>query len=831
MSDVIMGSVPESNEITGTLASEETIEGNLATVYGKDGKSAYEIAVDNGFEGTEAEWLESLKGEKGDTGDKGDTGKSGVYLGSGDMPDDCNVQIDPSGEVFEITHETGNSTTKVMSQKGVTDAIEAISGQGGTDTEHTNNYNNPHNVTASQVGAYTKSETDSAISKATSGGSVAFVDLEYNPISANAQSGTAVAEAIATLTYEELSTNRLDESAVTHGMFLTVDGKEYTTGSYANNHVTDYIPVTEGENITFQAVTTGQQTRKIFPMRVVTAYDANRNVISSAGSSSATSLYVVPNNVCFVRATITNELWGYREKAIVNSTEVIPYEVYKKRIMLKNEYLDEEYIASLKNGENEADDTYYNYKYSTNSLDEDSVTHGMFLTVAGQELTDASYSTSHVTDYIPVAVGESITYQALPSGSAIRSISPMRCLTAYDANRNAISSAGVSGGTSLYVVPDNVCFIRATFTDAIWKYTKKAIVKSKDVIPYEAYEKRLVLKNEYLDEDYIASLKSAYSKKLALPTKIYGFVNQPIRLYFRNIMDYKPENVYIDMENVKGKLYADRWEYTPTATENHYIRIMIKDQEYNVLNDEYYTLDVKNSTSKTSLSVLVLGDSTVNAGVETQTMLDLASADNFGLTLLGTRGQTGSANQHEGRGGWTADGYVHNATGANNVVNAFYNPDTSAFDFSYYMTTQGYANVDCVFIQLGINDMFAAKTDEALTTAIETYLANMRTIINSIHTYNSSIKIVLNMIIPCEADQDKFTQNYSMSQTVWQCKKNTYEANLKLLSEFKGITNVYLSHYNSAVDVVNNMQGDVHPTDEGYAQLGTQMYGFMRAIN
>ena len=32
---------------------------------GADGKSAYEIAVDNGFVGTEAEWLESLKGEDG----------------------------------------------------------------------------------------------------------------------------------------------------------------------------------------------------------------------------------------------------------------------------------------------------------------------------------------------------------------------------------------------------------------------------------------------------------------------------------------------------------------------------------------------------------------------------------------------------------------------------------------------------------------------------------------------------------------------------------------------------------------------------------------------
>ena len=32
---------------------------------GDDGATAYELALDNGFSGTEAEWLESLKGEQG----------------------------------------------------------------------------------------------------------------------------------------------------------------------------------------------------------------------------------------------------------------------------------------------------------------------------------------------------------------------------------------------------------------------------------------------------------------------------------------------------------------------------------------------------------------------------------------------------------------------------------------------------------------------------------------------------------------------------------------------------------------------------------------------
>lgn len=46
---------------------------------GKDGKSAYETAVDNGFVGTETEWLESLKGADGKDGKDGITPDLSAY--------------------------------------------------------------------------------------------------------------------------------------------------------------------------------------------------------------------------------------------------------------------------------------------------------------------------------------------------------------------------------------------------------------------------------------------------------------------------------------------------------------------------------------------------------------------------------------------------------------------------------------------------------------------------------------------------------------------------------------------------------------------------------
>ena len=50
----------------------------VAGVKGDQGKSAYEVAVENGYSGTVTEWLVSLTGAKGDKGDNGDKGNQGI---------------------------------------------------------------------------------------------------------------------------------------------------------------------------------------------------------------------------------------------------------------------------------------------------------------------------------------------------------------------------------------------------------------------------------------------------------------------------------------------------------------------------------------------------------------------------------------------------------------------------------------------------------------------------------------------------------------------------------------------------------------------------------
>lgn len=56
-------------------------------IEGPQGDSAYQVAVQNGFQGTEKEWLASLKGEKGDVGPKGEKGDIGLTGPKGEKGD------------------------------------------------------------------------------------------------------------------------------------------------------------------------------------------------------------------------------------------------------------------------------------------------------------------------------------------------------------------------------------------------------------------------------------------------------------------------------------------------------------------------------------------------------------------------------------------------------------------------------------------------------------------------------------------------------------------------------------------------------------------------
>lgn len=107
--------------------------------FGPEGKSAYEVAVANGFSGSEADWLLSLKGEIGDQGpagpkgDQGDQGAQGAAGTNGTDGDDgwspvFAVISDGERRVLQVSDWQGGTGTKPATGKyvGTTGLVDAI---------------------------------------------------------------------------------------------------------------------------------------------------------------------------------------------------------------------------------------------------------------------------------------------------------------------------------------------------------------------------------------------------------------------------------------------------------------------------------------------------------------------------------------------------------------------------------------------------------------------------------------------------------------------------------------------------------------------------------
>ena len=78
--------------MNGKLVGEIPVKGHLkgkGTVIGKEGKSAYEVAVANGFDGTEEEWLASLAVAMGDVTDEGVDNFAGGYVDTVELEDNA----------------------------------------------------------------------------------------------------------------------------------------------------------------------------------------------------------------------------------------------------------------------------------------------------------------------------------------------------------------------------------------------------------------------------------------------------------------------------------------------------------------------------------------------------------------------------------------------------------------------------------------------------------------------------------------------------------------------------------------------------------------------
>ena len=92
---------------------------------GPEGKSAYQVAVANGFTGTEEEWLQSLKGEqgpagpqgeRGEKGEKGDPGPNNIYDGLDSDATDYALSAKQGKELASTLEEVASDLSQKLNE-------------------------------------------------------------------------------------------------------------------------------------------------------------------------------------------------------------------------------------------------------------------------------------------------------------------------------------------------------------------------------------------------------------------------------------------------------------------------------------------------------------------------------------------------------------------------------------------------------------------------------------------------------------------------------------------------------------------------------------------
>ena len=340
---------------------------------------------------------------------------------------------------------------------------------------------------------------------------------------------------------------------------------------------------------------------------------------------------------------------------------------------------------------------------------------------------------------------------------------------------------------------------------------------------------------------------------LLLPQKAVAVVGHEFNIYYANVVQCNhldnydvhcsispnPERKIFNKSNTL--VLSDCFRTTPSeGSEGEYtLSVSLRDKVTGqAVASGSLTLHVIADTIEAPKKVLFLGDSLTEAGIVTA---EVARMSGGKLTALGTRQRTVNLDGtdytvlHEGRSSWSAYDYTsakHCTAGRfSGEANMFYNPETEAFDFGYYMKKQGYDGVDVVYINLGTNGAWVADiTCEA-----------MDAILASIHAYDENIKIIVSLI-PLGSTQDGFALATGLDPA-GGFHRSAVALNRKYLEKYDGsMKNVSLAELYFCLDEINDFPSkeiplsarhpgtrtvpadNVHPNLYGYLKLADVCY-------
>lgn len=279
------------------------------------------------------------------------------------------------------------------------------------------------------------------------------------------------------------------------------------------------------------------------------------------------------------------------------------------------------------------------------------------------------------------------------------------------------------------------------------------------------------------------------NNRLVLPKDIYLLNNSQYSIYCQNMS----MNKYIDNDYI---LYEIGLPHTSTLTENvlnidspftgeFETRIVGKFKGNNNCLFKDVNIHFESPSGK-ELSVLCIGDDTVDMNMPSY-IKEYLSQLGYTSTMLGTVKNVYDANGYgmnnleeefgEGHRGWRLTDFMcktKRKDGTSYFIdnNPFMNENK--FDFTHYMTSNSYNNVDVVVISAGLNDIIgyhiagSIEPIEQLTIYqnIEQLPNIYKEMITNIHTYDSNIKIIINPTMIRGTDDDFNRKSLLLTETL-----------------------------------------------------------------
>lgn len=272
----------------------------------------------------------------------------------------------------------------------------------------------------------------------------------------------------------------------------------------------------------------------------------------------------------------------------------------------------------------------------------------------------------------------------------------------------------------------------------------------------------------------------------------------------------------LDFNAILGSAPESYWRYAPKLYRKQ-SRIFINEIPINAGKGQ-------------NIKVLIIGDSLTNFNIYPNRTGELANSDeNTTIEFIGTRGDN---TKHEGRGGWSAK-YYCTKSNFNTYNNPFLN--NGKFDFSNYMNTNNFSDVDIVIINLGTNDIALNRPD--IDNNFSGDFKAYDEMISSIKAYNANIKIALgSTITPARlnnANIDVKTRRQRWNRLMERyCLDNNYTyipywLVVDPINDFK-YEDVQIDDYNTTT--IKKVADNTHPADSGYKKMGDLTYATIKKI-